>query len=443
MSATVLEPPAKAKRTPRNAPVVHTSPQPIYIDRRELAVAARLAFRATPSKSSLPILLYLLISADPDRPTALCFRGAGYDLAAMEAVVHLTEHDATDVSAVTGAWRAVTVEARTFVALVESIAASSKGGLLQAPVSLESDGLALTVRTDGQLYTSLGIPSEQFPPLPDLETNGDERIVKPIRLELPAGPLREAINSVAFAVASDVSRPQLCGINLSTDATGVRVTGASMSWFASRRIELIDSPTEWPEGDADVTLPAETMAAVAVAIDETGATHVDVVVTASQVQFTLPLSGMRLVSRRIDGMYPRIDKAIPTGGSRRVVLERDALQAALKRLMELRTNDNQVILDDGFETKEGDVPAGLTGVSTHLRVRASGWSGQGAEMIPATWTGDPGFSLAMDAKQLERALRAVTGRQISMAFNGPLQAVLITSPEVGEWTYVQQPQHRV
>ena len=142
-----------------------------------------------------------------------------------------------------------------------------------------------------------GLEAQDFPLIPT--AGGDHRI------QMDPALLREMIGQVAFAAATDESRPILTGV-LVTCAEGALTMAAADGFRLSVRSETIGGP---PTGPLEVIIPARALNELSRILgDETE--PVEITVTANQVVFSL--TTVELVSRLIEGRFPDYRQIIPS-----------------------------------------------------------------------------------------------------------------------------------
>jgi DNA polymerase-3 subunit beta len=142
-----------------------------------------------------------------------------------------------------------------------------------------------------------GLDAQDFPLIP---TAGADHTVQ-IDPEL----LREMVNQVAFAAATDESRPILTGV-LATFEDQTLTMAAADGFRLSVRTEAIGSRAD---GKLEVIIPARALNELSRVLgDETD--PVQVTVTANQVVFHM--ATVELVSRLIEGNFPDYHQIIPS-----------------------------------------------------------------------------------------------------------------------------------
>ena len=164
-----------------------------------------------------------------------------------------------------------------------------------------------------------GTDAEEFPPIPTVNDG--------TTVTVPADVLRGAIERVAFAAATEDSRPVLTGIKV--ELTGKKLTLAAADGFRLG-VETVELATEVEE-DMGFIVPARTMQEVQRLIGDR-ASDVTITVTepASQVLFKISDNEyeVEIVSQLVQGAFPDYEKLIPaSAGTTATVKLQDFLQA--------------------------------------------------------------------------------------------------------------------
>ncbi len=153
-----------------------------------------------------------------------------------------------------------------------------------------------------------GIDAKDFPPIPKV----DDGITTRVEVEA----FRQAISRVAFAAATEESRPVLTGVNAQFDKDSLTLAAADGFRLAVYKLHLaapIATKTE-------VIIPARTLAELNRLIGD-GDETVDITVNAAKGQILFRLKDIELVSQLIQGSFPQYSQLIPASFTSRVVVD--------------------------------------------------------------------------------------------------------------------------
>ena len=153
-----------------------------------------------------------------------------------------------------------------------------------------------------------GIDAKDFPPIPAV----DEGITTRIEVEA----LRQAINQVAFAAASEESRPVLTGVDAQFDNDLLTLAAADGFRLAVYKLPLTTPVSE----KAEVIIPARTLAELNRLMAD-GQEAVDITVNTNKSQALFRLKDTELVSQLVQGAFPQYTQLIPQSYNTRAVVD--------------------------------------------------------------------------------------------------------------------------
>jgi DNA polymerase III subunit beta len=310
--------------------------------------------RAAAHKSTLPILSHVLLASDAGQ----------LKLAATNLEIGMLTWIGANISAE----GAITVPARLLSDMV--------AGLPNDLIDLALDGTSQTLHLRcGDVTVAIkGIEAEEFPVIPTIASSSSI-------LSLPAQALREVIEQVAYAAATDDSRPTLTGVAWRHAGQALTLT-ASDGFRMARRTLALPQPVATP---IDVLVPARALAEVARSIGSSSG-DIQVIVTPSGAQIVFRTEQTELVSRLIEGTYPDVQRIIPQTYRTRAVLDRLALSQAVKLaayIAAAATNVVKVSIDAGSDLTAGRLTISATAaeVGENQTVREGMVSGESGQIL--------------------------------------------------------------
>jgi DNA polymerase-3 subunit beta len=274
--------------------------------------------RAAAAKSTLPVLSHVLLASDAGQ----------LKLAATNLEIGMLT------------WIGANITAEGAVAAPARLLNDIVGGLPDDLIDLTLDRASQTLRLHcGDVTAAIKcIEAEEFPTIPSLASSLPT-------VSLPAQALREAIEQVAFAAATDDTRPILTGVACRLAGQAITLT-ASDGFRLARRVLPLPSPVAVP---VDVLVPARGLAEVARSIGDSSS-DTQIVVTPSGGQIVFRTKQTELVSRLIDGTYPDVQRVIPQTYRTRAIMDRLQLAQAVKLaayIAAAATNTIKVRIDAG------------------------------------------------------------------------------------------------
>ncbi len=186
----------------------------------------------------------------------------------------------------TGQGGAITIQARLLSEFV---------GLLENDrIELEADGTTLRVESEGSKTTIRGMSAEDFPIIPSVAREQEQR--------LSAETLRTALAQVLFAAAQDTSRPEISGVFLNLSGKTLTLAATDSYRLAERTIKIEKGTLE-----RSTIIPARALAELVRTLPADG--EVGVAISESQALFIS--DSVELTTRLIEGQYPDYRQIIP------------------------------------------------------------------------------------------------------------------------------------
>ena len=153
-----------------------------------------------------------------------------------------------------------------------------------------------------------GVDAKDFPPIPTI----DEGITTQIGIET----LSQGINQVAFAAASEESRPVLTGIDAEFDNDLLTLAAADGFRLAVYKLPLTTPVSQKTE----IIIPARTLTELNRLMADGGET-VDITVNPNKSQALFRLKDTELVSQLVQGTFPQYSQLIPQSYSNRAIID--------------------------------------------------------------------------------------------------------------------------
>jgi DNA polymerase-3 subunit beta len=346
--------------------------------RKDLYEGLQAVARAVSSRSSLPILSNVLIEPGTD----------AVKLAATDLELGLEFR----VPAAVREAGPITVPARTFQEIVAA--------LPEAEVTIAADdhhNVILTCRRSE--YRIHGLPAVEFPPLP--EVGGD------VTVTMPQGLLRDMIRQTIVAVSQDDTRPVLTGIYLVLTAERLTFAATDTHRLAVRATALADLGSA--TGESAVIVPERAMNELMRLLTAGSEEPVSVRVDANGILFRTETAC--LVSRLIEGTFPKYERVIPTQHTKKLTIPVEEFTQAVKRAaIVARDNANRVALRTNGE---------------NLEIRAeAGDLGQAYEEIEVIREGDD-IEIAFNARYLQELLGVLETEGLYLEMTEPLAPAVV------------------
>ncbi len=309
---------------------------------------------------------------------------------------------------------ATTVPARTFIDLVNALPPD------QVDMELVVRTQTLNLQAGRSEANIKGIDAQEFPLVPAPEGEGG--------IPIEADVLRTAISQVAFAAATDESRPILTGVLAKFEEEQLTLAAADGFRLSVRTIPL---PQPVPD-PFSIIIPARALVELG-RISGEQEEPIIITVTPTRNQVLFQLTDIVLVSQLIDGNFPDYRQIIPQERMTHSVLETAAFLKACKTALIFARDADHITR---LHVKPGDDLS-----PGHLIVSAtSAETGDDVSELDATVEGDE-VEIAFNVKYLIDLLSVVSEPQIA------LDTTISSSPGVlrpvgdVDYTHVIMPMH--
>lgn len=201
----------------------------------------------------------------------------------------------------------ITIPAKVLLELVSSLSAGK--------INLIVEGDALKLKTAHFQAEINGIGAGEFPQIPGFKGKAD--------FSFPAIEFRGMVDQVAFAAATDETRPVLAGARMAIEKDFL-VLAATDGYRLS--VKKIKAPAS-DKLKKPLIIPARILQEAA-RIKEDG--EVKLVLAKKENQLILGLEDVEIACRLIEGQFPDFAKVVPSGYKTRLTIDKEELLRAVK-----------------------------------------------------------------------------------------------------------------
>jgi DNA polymerase-3 subunit beta len=349
--------------------------------------------------------------------TAAALSGIRIDVAGNQLTVVGTDLDLTvrvEIEAIGLDDGAVVTPARLAAEIVRSLepgAVTFEGG--DDEVEISAARSRFVVRT---------FAVDDFPVLPE---------PRPDQVKLPAAGLSEALRQVVRAASNDDARPLLTGVLVAAEGSGTRLVATDSYRLALRDLT---GTGPLPEGTDQILIPARALMELQRLLPAAGAKETaakdgdgaaDVGFSVSDLDATFTASGVRLMTRLLDGKFPDYRQLIPPGYPNQLRVGKESLLDALRRVRLLvRDNTTPVRLS----MRAGGVE--LTVVSQEV--------GHASEDVDADYDGEE-LTVAFNPTYLIEGVEAVLGDEVVLETLDATKPATVRAPDHDDYRYLLMP----
>ncbi|MGD2063812.1 MAG: DNA polymerase III subunit beta [Nitrospirota bacterium] len=283
--------------------------------------------------------------------------------------------------------------------------------LPEAPILVSAEGPdRVTLKVGRSTAQILGMPTDEFPALPEVgEGEG---------LTLDGSVLRAVLTQTAFAISTDITRQTLGGVLFNHDGAGsLEVVATDGHRLAVRRVAVAGEAAAFRE-----IVPRKAVAEIRRLLEESDD---PVALTFAGKHATLTRGPLTLVTRLIEGRYPEYQRAIPGTCKNLVVVDRDVLAHACRRVA--------VLANEKTNGVELDVAPGQLTIATQ-----NPDMGEAHEEVPIQLDGE-GTKIGFNARYLLDLLGVMATEQIHIEMNDGKSPSLFSEGEGSDYRCVLMP----
>jgi DNA polymerase-3 subunit beta len=368
----------------------------ISVMQENLARGLSTVSRAVSSRATLPVLANVLLRTED----------SGLKLTATNLEIGIN----CWVPGKVNAEGAITVPAKLFTDLVASLPNQ------RIDLELSTKDRTLRLTCGGSRASIKGIDADEFPVVSAI---GDAPATS-----VPARALREALNEVVFAAASDESRPILTGVLTKLSGDTMTLAAADNYRIAVRTLTTLSAVSE----DLSIVVPARSYAELSRIMPDSD-DPIEITVTPNKSQILFHVEGIDLVSRLIEGQFPNYEPIIPASHSSRAVVDREAFLSGARRAS-IFARDSANIVKIALGAEDGEGPVKITAHAADV--------GDNDDAIEGSLEGSP-TTIAFNARYLIEVLSNLGADEAALELSGPLAPGVIRGIGKDDYVHVIMP----
>jgi DNA polymerase-3 subunit beta len=362
----------------------------IICDRQLLIEGLNMVGRTVSSRTTLPILECVLITADGD----------GISLTANDLEMSI---QTAPIAAEVLEQGSVALDAKLLTEIVRKMPGET--------VSIKTDQNHAAECTSGRAKFNInGLPGDEFPVMPETETG--------IGCNLKASVLRDMIRQTIFSVAVDETKPILTGELLQCKDNTLVMVAVDGFRISYRRTELTGEFE-----DMMAVVPAKALHELSRVLPVDGGEEVSFYVTEKRVVFGL--SAFTFISRILEGDFIRYDQVFNEDYSTIVTSDRLNLLNGLERAT-ITARDSK------------KSPVKLEIKADSIIISSNTEMGQFHDEIYCDIDGQ-NLEIAFNPRYIIEALRAVDDERIVFKFTSALSPCIMRGVETDDYKYLILP----
>ena len=378
----------------------------IVCNQNEFNYAIQLVSKAVASRPTHPILANLLLTADQGT-NKISLTGFDLNLGIQ------TSFDATVNKS-----GAITVPSKLLSEIVNKLPS-------ETPVSLDVDESSdnILIKSDRGSFNIKGIPSDDYPSLPFVESGTS--------LNIDPSSFLKALKLTIFASSSDDSKQLLTGVNFTfnlkylesaaTDGHRLAVVLVDNKENSDEQEDIVSN-----EENLSVTIPTRSLREIEKLVSlRSSENSIKLFYDKGQVVFIS--SNQIITTRTLEGSYPNYSQLIPDNFTKLFTFNTKKIIESLERIAVLADQQSSVVKIKLNEKDLALVSADAQDI------------GNASELVPVSFDFDQ-FDIAFNVRYLLEGLKVISSENVIFKCNLPTTpAVLVPEDNINSFTYLVMP----
>ena len=350
--------------------------------KNELQEALQKLSKATPLRSTLPVLSCVLINATNEKTTLI----------------------ATDLE--------LTIKIKLSVSIEEEGSAAVPLKQLYDITNEFPDGTRITISVDNKnkieistlsgSYDLMGKQKEEFPNTPKVDESK--------KIKISGKVLREVINSTLFAVSKDDLKPSLTGVLFRFNSNGLTVVATD----GHRLVKIVDNNYKTDMFNGDIVVPKKFLSYLSSHLDDK-----EVVLSVGETHLTATIEEDTIISRTISEVFPDYESVIPTDNNNKLTVDKKILLGAIKRVSIFSNKSTHQV---AFNITKGHFFITTEDPESNSKAK---------EEIIATYEGED-LIIGYNGEYLKDVINHTTGEEVTIKLNTPISATLFVGNKKDE-----------
>tara|TARA_Y100001970_G_scaffold278355_1_gene383924 strand:- start:1661 stop:2770 length:1110 start_codon:yes stop_codon:yes gene_type:complete len=350
--------------------------------KNELQEALQKLSKATPLRSTLPILSCILIKATNEKTTLI----------------------ATDLE--------LTIDIKLSVSIEEEGSAAVPLKQLYDITNEFPDGTRITISIDSKnkieistlsgSYDLMGKQMEEFPTTPKIDETK--------KIKLSGKTLKELISSTLFAVSKDDLKPSLTGVLFRFNSKGLTVVATD----GHRLVKILDENYKSDMFSGDIVVPRKFLSYLSNHISDE-----EVVLSIGETHLTATIGQDTIISRTINEVFPDYESVIPTDNNNNLTVDKKVLLGAIKRVSIFSNKSTHQISFNVSREK------------FYITTEDPESSSKAKEEIIATYDGEE-IMIGYNGEYLKDVINHTTGEEVTIKLNTPISASLFVDSNISK-----------
>ena len=346
--------------------------------KKELQAALQKLSKATPTRTTLPILNCVLITATNKKTTIR----------------------ATDLEITINLEISVSIEEEGSAAVPLKQLYDITNELPETRITIIVDNRnKIEIKTNAGSYDLMGKQKEEFPATPKVDETK--------KINIQGKNLKKIIDSTLFAVSKDDLKPSLTGVLFSFKTSGITAVATD----GHRLVKVVDKNYKTDTFIGDIVVPKKFLSYLSTHLSED-----EILLSVGETHMTATINKDTIISRTINEIFPDYESVIPSDNNKILKANKEVLLGAIKRVSIFSNKStHQVafnISQDKFIINTEDPES----------------SSRAKEEIIASYEGED-LTIGYNGEYLKDVINHVSGEEVIIKLNTPISATLFTGAE--------------
>jgi DNA polymerase III subunit beta len=296
------------------------------------------------------------------------------------------------------------------IAIPEKMLSQLVSKLRSETVEIQTDGTLCTIRSGKSKYEIVGLDANDFPKLPNVETDKS--------FHMDSDVLKAMLRQTLFAVATTDTRPILTGVSCGLSDGTLHFVATDSHRMASRKTSIEEKEVEFT-----VVTPGKSLTELSKILPSK---NIRIQFCVSDQQVMIQFERTTFYSRLLSGTYPDTSRIVPKGYTTRIVLNAKELTQSLESMDAISDSNKGLVVRLNYRQDKQELH--LT--SSKLEVA------KGEEYIFFKSADGEEISIGFNSKYVLEALKPLEGdRDVALEFTGPMSPFILR--EEGDHDYFQ------
>ena len=359
-----------------------------YVEREKLLDAVNHLSRCVGSKTSMPVLEGILISAEQGKITLISYN---LEMGIKKEIYAKCEEEGD-----------IVINARLLSDILRRLDGT------QVEISAD-EKLCCHIKCGEANFDIMGMAATDFPEMPFVSDKN--------KISVKGNILSELVKGTIFATAmSEGSRPILAGINFSSEEGALQLVAIDGYRLAIRREKMSF------EVPFNFTVSGK---AVGEAVKIIGDSVEDVEIFYTERLICFNIDGYSFISKLLEGDFVNYKKTIPAESTQRIVINTRDFINTVERV--------SLLISETFST-----PVRCYFNELNVVLTSATSIGRATETFNAKLEGES-FEIGLNSRYLLEALKATNSENVQILFKGPNAGVIISPTQGDEFKYMIMP----